>query len=71
MRMIEVVKKGVRKPFEDRRGDVPFWVIVVIAGLVIAAAVIKVAIDQMNGISHSSATATGDLNTELKNASSL
>ncbi len=71
MRVIKKIKDGVRKPFEDRRGDVPFWVIVVIAGLVIAAAVIKVAINQMNSVSKSSTTATNTLNKELANASNI
>ncbi len=71
MRMIEVVKKGVRKPVEDRRGDVPFWVIVVIAGLVIAAAVIKVAINQMSSVSSSSNQATNTLNNELAKAGNI
>ncbi len=70
-RIMKEIKEGVRKPLEDRRGDVPFWIIAVIAALVVAAALIKVAINQMSGVSKSSATATSTLNKELANASNI
>ncbi len=71
VRMMKEIEKGVKKPLEDRRGDVPFWIIGVIVALVIGAALIKVAIDQMTSVSSSSTQATNTLNKELANASNI